>query len=191
MSRSSTPHIRAFALLFLCVQYAIVGIVGWHASEPWPAVVLPGFKSVYEEDGVVTVQAPRFIAHLSEGDTAFVPTSVVLAPLPRSHHASFLRAQCRPASLSGTARTEACRHPEGAAWLVERVQAHVRDRLVARVDIVWERVEIRRGGGRGIITHRTPLNTLTVMASSGLRTPPALEGRPRPAGASVGRAPAS
>jgi len=168
MSKSFTQRIRAFALFVLCVQYAIVGIVGWYASEPWPAVVLPGFKSVYEEEGVVTVQAPRFVAHLSDGDTTSVPTSAVLALLPRSHHTSFLRAQCRPASLSGTTRTEVCRHPDGASWLADRVQAHVPDRLVAGVEVVWERVEMRRRAGRGVTTHRTPLDTLTVTASSRL-----------------------
>ena len=192
-SRSFTQRIRAFALLVLCVQYAIVGIVGWHASEPWPAVVLPGFKSVYEEEGVVTVQVPRFVAHLSDGDTTSVPTSAVLALLPRSHHTSFLRAQCHPASLSGATRTEVCQHPDGATWLADRVQAHVLDRPVARIDIVWERIEIRRGDRRGISTHRTPLDTLTVTASSGLHASSLQEGRlhPRPVGVGVGSAPPS
>jgi len=195
MSRSFTQRIRVFALLVLCVQYAVVGIVGWHASEPWPAVVLPGFKSVYEEEGVVTIQAPRFVAHFPDGDTATVQTSAVLAPLPRSHHASFLRAQCRPSSLSGTTRTEVCQHPEGASWLVDRVQAHVPDRLVAGVEIVWERVEMRRGAGRGVTTHRTPLDTLTVRPSAALRasSPPVgpLHPRPRRVGDAVRSAPTS
>ncbi len=34
-------------MIWLPVQYGIVGIVGYYQSEPWPAFVFPGFKSVY------------------------------------------------------------------------------------------------------------------------------------------------
>ncbi|WP_340104845.1 hypothetical protein [Rhodohalobacter sp. 8-1] len=36
-----------FVLIYLPLQYAVVGIVGLKSSEPWPAFVFPGFKSVY------------------------------------------------------------------------------------------------------------------------------------------------
>jgi|SRR6056297_97060 len=47
LSNQTVKRLFIFVLIYLPLQYAIVGIVGLKSSEPWPAFVFPGFKSVY------------------------------------------------------------------------------------------------------------------------------------------------
>ena len=50
MKSNTVRYIFIFFLAYLPVQYALVGIIGYYHSEPWPAFVFPGFKSVYVYD---------------------------------------------------------------------------------------------------------------------------------------------
>lgn len=47
LSNQTVRRLFIFILIYLPLQYAVVGIVGLKSSEPWPAFVFPGFKSVY------------------------------------------------------------------------------------------------------------------------------------------------
>lgn len=47
-------------LLFLPIQYGLVGIIGELHSEPWPAFVFPGFKNVYSTGNDVDIEQHLF-----------------------------------------------------------------------------------------------------------------------------------
>jgi hypothetical protein len=48
-------------LLFLPIQYLVVGGVSYIDQEPWPAFVMPGFKTVHVENRMYTVPITEFI----------------------------------------------------------------------------------------------------------------------------------
>jgi hypothetical protein len=156
------------------VQYGLVGLVGTYASEPWPAVVLPGFKSVYETEGEIAVEQAAFQVVFVDGGRAAIAPAQMLAPLPRSHHPSFLRAQCRPASLSGTGRTERCRHPDARRWFLARAGTLFPSRAIREVHVTWERLEI---GPRGTVHRRVFLDALRLTDASHPGVPDHVAGR--------------
>jgi hypothetical protein len=141
MSRSSVRRLFRIALIVLVGQYVLVGIVSIYASEPWPAIVLPAFKDAYATDQSFTVEKARIEVAFEDSVSSTVPASQLLGPLPRSHHPSFLSAQCRPASLSGSTQTESCRTSGGRKWFVNRAHTLFPNRSVTRVNVVWERLQ--------------------------------------------------
>lgn len=157
MSRSSVRRLFRIAFVVLIVQYALVGIVGVYASEPWPAIVLPAFKSTYAADGSFSVEKARFEVVFEGELSSTVPSVQFLAPLPRSHHPSFLDEQCRPQSLSGRERTESCRPPEGKQWFIDRARSLYPSQSVESVNVVWERL---RFNPKSKQQAATPLDTL-------------------------------
>lgn len=157
MSRSSVRRLFVAAFVFLVVQYGLVGVIGLYASEPWPAVVLPAFKSVYSTSGTFEVtQTTIDVLHVDGTRSSYAP-STFLAAMPRSHHSAFLREQCRPASLSGTDATERCRTPDGTRWFVDRASALAPTPRVRGVDVVWSRLRFTPQSSQ---PSATPLDTL-------------------------------
>jgi hypothetical protein len=148
----------------LVLQYAAVGLAGLHyGTEPWPAVVLPGFKTVYDDGTSILVERPTVHVVFDDGAREPVELSRLLAPLPRSHHASFLRAQCRPAALSGTDDTERCRSGAGRRWVLERAAAVAPTRSVRAVVVTWEHLRLDPASGT---TVAQPLDSLSLAAPS-------------------------
>jgi hypothetical protein len=167
MSRSSVSQLFIAVFIGLFVQYGLVGILGVTMSEPWPAVVLPGFKKVYDTGQDIVVEDTQIDVQFGNGMTATTRPSEFLALLPRSHHGAFLSKQCRPASLSGSAETERCTTDTGSRWFVERAETLYPNREVQRVDVVWTRLTFDRGTGdarnvpaTSATVTRTPLDTL-------------------------------
>jgi hypothetical protein len=162
MTRTQVRQLFGAAALFLVLQYGLVGVVGLIASEPWPAIVLPGFKSVYATTDAVTVDKPAIEVVFRDGNRTTVETPRFLAPMPRSHQTSFLQKQCRPASLSGTPATERCRSESGRRWFLQRASHVFPNRSVRHVDVQWQRLRFDPETGR---TTRTPLGTILLSES--------------------------
>ena len=169
MKRSSVRALFGGVFVFLVVQYTLVGVVGYYYSEPWPAVVMPGFQDVWDGRGTVTVSKARLEAVFAGGARADVPVQRLLANLPRTHHPAFLRRQCRPARLSGTPATERCRRPGAARWAARRLHALFPQRRPRRLDVIWTRLtfhtEQPQPGQQARSASRvrsTPLDTLSI-----------------------------
>jgi hypothetical protein len=145
--------------LGLILQYAAVGLFGLYGTEPWPAVVLPGFKTVYNDGDAILVERPVIYTVFANGERVPVPPSRFLSPLPRSHHPSFLRAQCRPAVLSGTQDTERCRMPDGRRWMFDRAAAVFPTRSIREVTVRWEQLQLDVSSGQRSIH---PLDSLSL-----------------------------
>lgn len=79
-------------LIFLPLQYAVVGIAGFYSSEPWPAFVFPGFKSVYVSGGSYQINQFTVEVENREGQTIreFAPQQFFYE-IPNSQVAGFLR----------------------------------------------------------------------------------------------------
>jgi len=162
MTRAQVRQLFGAAALFLVLQYGLVGVIGLIASEPWPAVVLPGFKSVYATTGAITVEKPAIEVVFRDGNRTTVETPRFLAPMPRSHQTTFLQKQCRPASLSGTPATERCRSESGRQWFLQRASHLFPNRPIRHVTVLWERLRFDPETGNAT---RTPLDTILLSES--------------------------
>lgn len=80
-------------IIFLPLQYALVGLIGSIRSEPWPAFVFPGFKNVYHTADLITLRNPVFHGKNDDGSYTALSTSAILKGIPRSHHRQLLRFQ--------------------------------------------------------------------------------------------------
>jgi len=60
MRRKTIKRVFLFFIIYLPLQYGLVGIVGYYQSEPWPAFVFPGFKNVFVFEGSYEIQRTRF-----------------------------------------------------------------------------------------------------------------------------------
>lgn len=66
MKSKTVKYIFIFFFAYLPLQYALVGIIGFYKSEPWPAFVFPGFKNVYVYDDGFQVDQNLFEVYLPE-----------------------------------------------------------------------------------------------------------------------------
>lgn len=95
LSSKTVKRIFIFFIIYLPIQYAIVGIIGLNSSEPWPAFVFPGFKNVYVYGG--NYQINEFLLEI-EADSSGLSDLQELTPqeffyeIPRSQVSGFLRA---------------------------------------------------------------------------------------------------
>ena len=160
MSRANVRWFFVAVMIFLPLQYSLVGLAGVWEGEPWPALVLPAFQApTVDGEGAVTDMRSSFVATFGDGQRVAVPTEVVLKNIPPSHRTSVLSEQCQPASLSGAADTERCRQPAVRRWLRAHLSQAYPDRTPQRLDVVW--TELRYTLGSGALK-ATPRDTLTL-----------------------------
>lgn len=159
MNRTRIRRLMLILTILLPLQYALVGLVQLSGgSEPWPLLVMPGFKATWHEGRPLLAQRVTFVVYQPDGTAQHLPSDTVLALLPYSHHRAMLEAFFRPASLSGTPATERIRHPDATRWLWDRIQTLTRS-VPARVDIVWAQLRLMPGADTLTVT---PLDTLTL-----------------------------
>lgn len=145
-------------LIALPVQYALVGVssvIGW--TEPWPAVVLPGFQGVSDRFEHFEVPRAALEVHFSDSTTDFVPVADVFDPLPASHHLGILRRQFTPATMSGSHETEQALQNEILAWIRSRLERLYPNASPERVDVIWYDTRYSRGGD---LLAASPIDTL-------------------------------
>lgn len=71
--------------IFLPIQYLVVGAVSYIDQEPWPAFVMPGFKSVHVENRMYTVPKTEFILQDADDNPILkLRPHQLLAGIPRS-----------------------------------------------------------------------------------------------------------
>lgn len=80
-------------MIFLPLQYAVVGIVGFYDSEPWPAFVFPGFKSVPVMNGAFETEQKVFelISDDEGGEKLQITPAELFPDIPVSQLSGFLR----------------------------------------------------------------------------------------------------
>ena len=91
MNRKTVKRIFIGTGLFLILQYTIVGVVGYIHSEPWPAFIFPGFRSVLVFDDGFEVSRFEFHFPAADSDTTVVTPQQLFSELPDSQLPGFLR----------------------------------------------------------------------------------------------------
>lgn len=144
MGRESVRTLFMVAAGVLLLQYGIIALLSLGAGEPWPAVIQPGFKNVW--DGKDTVRIPRadLEVRMASGRTLPVPLDQLFDGIPASHHLGLLRAQFQPASISGTSSTERALSPETRVWLFERMDRLFPDEQALLMLAVWREMQFDR-----------------------------------------------
>lgn len=161
MSTLNTRNVRrlfAAVLVLLPLHYGLVGLTSladW--PEPWPAVVLPAFQSVWDREEHIEMPQAALEVRFADGSMDVAPVAAVFRPLPASHHLGILRRQYTPYSMSGTTRTEQGLRPGARRWLRARIASIYGDRPLDRIDVVWYRV---RYGTDGAFLFASPVDTL-------------------------------
>lgn len=150
MKRTSVRSLFLVTFLVLPLQYALVGLgtlVG--LGEPWPAVVQPGFQSVWDGGGAVTVLSPEFRVVFDDGDSADAPPRRVFASVPASHHLGIMRTHFDPSKNETV-------DPRTRSWLGDRFEA-LFGRRPARTKVIWYEVHV---GWNAEAPRRVPVDTL-------------------------------
>ncbi|MEX0661974.1 MAG: hypothetical protein WD381_00945 [Balneolaceae bacterium] len=94
MKRKTVKRVFLFFIIYLPIQYGLVGIVGYYHSEPWPSFVFPGFKNVYVYDGGYEIQQIEFELTDSAGDeVAELSSNEFFSEIPRSMTSGFISAR--------------------------------------------------------------------------------------------------
>lgn len=120
LSKKTIKRLFIFVMIFLPIQYAMVGIVGLYSSEPWPAFVFPGFKSVYVYGDSYQINQHMLEVERKEGQIVreFTPRQFFYE-IPNSQVAGFLRS-----NLDSAEDYEAF-NSETRQWLRERAREQI------------------------------------------------------------------
>ncbi len=120
MSRYYIRLIFIGILIFLPLQYALVGIIGAHRSEPWPAFVFPGFKNVFHAEESVTISSATFVALDSAGNQFELEPADILKGIPVSHHGAIMRYQFKRYTIDRDSNTKFV-SDEGWEWFQNQI----------------------------------------------------------------------
>ncbi len=130
--RQRVKWLFLFIIIYLPVQYGIVGIVGLHHSEPWPSFVFPGFRSV----PIAGLQPyshidTEFHLYKSDGSEPVVVSGMELFQwVPRSQSRGFLRTHFfEPEEIEQYS-------PEMKLWLNEQICQTYPGRQFERFEVV-------------------------------------------------------
>lgn len=91
MRKSSVRRIFIFFLFFLPFQYALVGIIGSKSSEPWPAFVFPGFKSIYTYEDGFELSSTIFELQLENHESVSLNPQTFFPEIPTSQISGVMR----------------------------------------------------------------------------------------------------
>lgn len=132
MRKNYVKKLFIFFLTFLFIQYGLVGVIGYYQSEPWPAFVFPGFKSVYVyEDGYEFSNVIFELYHEGRSEALSIKPQVFFPEIPTSQLSGFLRAHFSSEDRSLTFSDET------RDWVMEKA-AKFADGPVTDVQIVWQ-----------------------------------------------------
>src|SRR5690625_4897206 len=91
MDRKVVKRIFILTILCLILQYGVVGLAGYYHSEPWPAFVFPGFRSVLAyEEGFEISRYELYFIQAGEDTTLIIPAEPFYA-IPDSQRPGFMR----------------------------------------------------------------------------------------------------
>lgn len=118
MAKKRVKKLFIVVMIFLPVQYVVVGIVGFTDAEPWPAFVFPGFKSVPVFEGAFETEQKVFkLVPVSNQEGAISQTPAEIFPeIPVSQLSGFIRQNF------SEGRDFISISDEGKKWLLNRAE---------------------------------------------------------------------
>jgi hypothetical protein len=116
MTKKGIRRLFIGVMIFLPLQYAVVGIVGFYDAEPWPAFVFPGFKSVPVMNGAFETEQKVFelVSDDDLSDKLQVTPAELFTDIPVSQLSGFLRENF-PSDRDYTSLS-----PEARQWMLNR-----------------------------------------------------------------------
>lgn len=128
MNKKTIRRLFIGVMIFLPLQYAMVGIVGLYDAEPWPAFVFPGFKSVPVIDDAFETEQKVFelVPADEKADTLKKSPAELFPDIPVSQLSGFMRQNFSDDTVIS---------PEGRKWLLERAE-HAADTDLKKVLLV-------------------------------------------------------
>jgi len=141
MTENTVKKIFIFFICYLPLQYALVGILGYYKSEPWPAFVFPGFKNVYVYDGSYIINSFYIEVKNNEGEgrVLFTP-QMFFYEVPNSQVAGFMRQNIDDEDLV------AGYSEETRSWFRERA-TELNRREPGEIHYIHKRNFVQRSGG--------------------------------------------
>jgi hypothetical protein len=93
MNKKTIRKLFVGVMIFLPLQYAVVGIVGLQDAEPWPAFVFPGFKSVPVFDDAFETEQKIFklVPETGQADVMYRTPAELFSEIPVSQISGFIR----------------------------------------------------------------------------------------------------
>jgi len=93
MNKKTIRKLFIGVMIFLPLQYAMVGIVGFYDAEPWPAFVFPGFKSVPVTDYAFETEQKVFVLvpEDDQSDSLKKSPAELFPEIPISQLSGFMR----------------------------------------------------------------------------------------------------
>lgn len=121
MDKKNVRQLFIAIMIFLPLQYGVVGIVGELHSEPWPAFTLPGFKNVYvTDDRLIRIEQKRFLIYESDRVEPFELRPQEMFPeIPLSQVPGFMRTH-----FSGRQSVENLSHTAKSFIVVQATENH-------------------------------------------------------------------
>jgi hypothetical protein len=139
MSAKYARNIFISILIFLPLQYILVGIVGYYKAEPWPAFVFPGFKNVYDTEQNYEIHQTRFeVYNSSEEKIASLSPNLFFSGLPRSQIDGLTRIHFQNKPRVGSFS------PGAKSFLIEKSK-QLTSPEASRVEIIYRKDVLRRG----------------------------------------------
>lgn len=119
-------------MIYLPLQYALIGLYGIMISEPWPAFALPGFKNVHPTENQTKVIKPYFYAKMNYKNGKYQKVEIseyeLFAGIKESQMQGFVRTHfSEPQSFSSDARQ----------WLQDRIEQIHPESKSTELNIVW------------------------------------------------------
>ena len=133
MRRQSIRTLCILLLIGLPLQYGLIGLISLQHSEPWPAFIFPGFKSVhvYPDDAwTITSLDFELCCDPSAGEVQ-LSSMELFSGIPRSQSQGFLR------SNFGDSESVAAFEDETRVWLRRRTEELYPGYRFERLDAVW------------------------------------------------------
>ena len=120
MSKKVVKNLFIGVLIWLPVQYGMTGIIGYYHSEPWPALVFPGFKNVYVHEGGFEIAQTRFeVLTKSSIKPIILQPQQIFSEIPLSQLPGFMRTHFSDAEAIQTIS------PQAVRWLERQVSGAV------------------------------------------------------------------
>jgi|GEM_PF-1149336 hypothetical protein len=148
ISEKIIKRIFIACLILLPLQYAVVGVVGVIKSEPWPAFVLPAFKSVLSSKDHVNVNQIKFyVENNKKGQLIEVKAEMLFGDINQSQLQGFFRTHFADSS------TVAGFNAATKRWLAQKIKKQYLFKDVNHLRIEWIQQQFRpsqypKGQGR-------------------------------------------
>lgn len=133
MRRRTVKLIFIVLMIFLPLQYAVVGWVGLQKSEPWPALVLPAFKSVFDANDKITVDQVKFYLENNENANGFeIEPATLFSGVPDSQLQGFFRTHFSDSTAIAAYSNET------RQWLMKKINEQYPNYSPGVLQIQWK-----------------------------------------------------